>query len=296
MNHLQNGHPPEPRCSDYDDEIADFNARNKGLIDSLKASYVPAVTEIMDELSRQNRSDPTENLWWADTTLQLLSFSVFRQAEALIQLVSHGFGYSAMRLLRSLFECYIDILYIARFPDEVSELIEFYSLNITLEEFYMEKPRDYGRLQSVIAEYAKFYTPIPKKNRKKKRVQWSSRSAREKAKLVGLGDDVFAKNYNLPHFLIHTSPVEFLNYLQELAAIGEGKAWGTGEVIGAEAKADEREIADFVFIECTKTVSELLMFLGMTYDLPGSVNQLTLHAAFLPFKLSEKWGYHRPAY
>lgn len=124
-----------------------------------------------------------------------------RLFEAILNLCSQGYGASAMRLLRSLFEKVVDAYYLSEHPEEIDDFFEYYivsHLKMGHEERIREEIPDY---QERIEKF---------KKGKQFRLSWSKRDLISRARMIGMEDWLINDAYRHPNTVVHNSASEIV--------------------------------------------------------------------------------------
>jgi hypothetical protein len=176
-----------------DKEIGDFSIANKDIL-----SLILELNDLSDSFFNKSVSSDRKGL-----TIFVLGRLCSRHFENILWLAPAGYGFAASRILRSMFEKFIDATYLHKHPHLIDEfwdygLVEIHNLEgeKAAEEFNPD-------FRTIIA---KFENPKPKKGY---RYKWSKKSIREKARAVGIFKDKTLKHaYSYPNLFVHTSTTE----------------------------------------------------------------------------------------
>ncbi len=182
--------PEELLFFDYQDEIRLFNLRNPAFV-----KLLPEFNKVMDHVLIQVRTNTGDHL---GIVIHMLLRSSLRHYEAIVHLSLCGHGFSALRILRSFFEKYVDARYIHDNPEQIEDFWDYLILTThdKVKPFTADEQRTIER----------FYIDNPK--RRQKRRQWSKSNFVEKAATVGFSQSVIDGFYRHPSGFIHSSMEE----------------------------------------------------------------------------------------
>ena len=182
----------------YDAEIERFSGRNQLLV-----ALLPKLNDAMDKSFVQVCTKTNDHL---AIVVHMLLRLTLRHYEAIFHLASTGHGFSANRILRSMFEKYVDAHYIHLNPEQVADFWDYHL-------FTLEKEWGVKKLKEMDSDYRsklkKYYTTRPKTGRKIKRSRWSEANLVEKAKAIGL-DQIIEHAYRRPNAFVHSSVTEII--------------------------------------------------------------------------------------
>jgi len=142
-----------------------------------------------------------------------------RHFESITILAATGHGFSAMRVLRSMVEKYVDAAFLYKKPKQIDVFWNHQLVSAHL--------RGYSNLDSIDADWENKIKQYQTKNGKF-RLNWSKESFREKAKYIGLDSWLLENSYTLSNSFVHSSTDEILfsfekndNGLTPVGAINE---------------------------------------------------------------------------
>jgi|GEM_PF-5460667 len=228
----------------YDQEAEAFTLQNLGF-----AKHLPNLVEAIDKTLVQVKVKGGRN---PDLAVNMLCRICVRHYESLLLLLMSGHGYSAGRILRSLFEKYVDAIYLAKFPAEAEDFWD-YALFTLMEErgesFVRNYEPDYKK------KMARFYTG----RRKTPRPRWSRLDLRKKADMIPI-DPWFSQHaYKELHLYVHSSMKEIVDSLIEEEDGSISPVSGSSE--------QERRVGGVYLILATHILRNVLVLLISHFDL-----------------------------
>lgn len=181
-------------------EARRFSKRNQALILGL-----PLLLESIDMIFRQIEvpSDPSK----IELNIYMMGRLCCRLFESIFLLALAGHGFSATRILRSLFEKTVDLLYLKENPELLIDFRQFFLLELERNGF------------SDIAEEAdKDYRNIIKRFKFERNgrywPRWTKIDLISVAKKVGMEEEIILQVYRFPNSYVHTSAGEVLQSLE----------------------------------------------------------------------------------
>ena len=231
----------------YDAEIERFSGRNQLLV-----ALFPKFNEAMDKSFIQVHTTTNDHL---AIVIHMLIRLALRHYEAIFHLAMCGHGFSANRILRSMFEKYVDAHYIHLNPVQIEDFWDYHLFTLK-DEWGAE------RLQEMSPDYetklARFYTVNPRTHKKRKRPRWSKLDFVAKVDKVGANDFLEAA-YRRPSAFVHSSVTEIIAsfYLEEDDTISPA----------SESTDTERNYADSTMLAATPVAYAALKLLNEHFSL-----------------------------
>lgn len=227
----------------YQKEIELFNERNKDVL-----AFFPLLNEALDKTFKQ--ISPMGRHQMIVYALGRLSA---RHFESIMLLCMNGLGFSAMRILRSMFEKVVDGGFINNNEAVVDDFVEYYFLQLKktgFEDFAKEVDPD-------------FLTTIEKfKNPKSKgyRMSWSTDDVVSRAKACGFNDFFINYAYRIPNEFVHSS-------LGEIVHSFKTEEDGTSTAC-EDDNPNERRMADVCYkLACHLLVQTIILQIA-AFELP----------------------------
>lgn len=178
-----------------DKEIGDFSIANEDVL-----SLILELNDLSDSFFSKSVSSDRKGL-----TIFMLGRLCSRHFENILWLAPAGYGFAANRILRSMFEKFIDAAYLHKNPHLIDEFWDYglvETLNLEGEKAAEKINSDFRKI------IAKFKNPKPRKGY---RYKWSNKGLREKARDVGIFKDKTLKHaYSYPNLFVHTSTSEIV--------------------------------------------------------------------------------------
>lgn len=226
----------------YDAEIQLFARRNKNFalaFDKLNSS--------IDQIVKQVRTDTSERL---NVTIYMLSRLCIRHYESILLLASTGHGFSATRILRSMFEKLVDALYLKLEPSNLDDYWDYY--------FVEMKKMGYEHIAAKMdADYKEKIRRF--EGKKNKRSRWSTLNLVSQAKKVGFDEDIIRMVYRHSNSFVHSSLDEILSSL-----LSEQD----GSLTPTEGSSEqERRTADVAVTLSTHLIRNVLQLLVQHFQL-----------------------------
>jgi hypothetical protein len=187
---------------DYTGEIVDFNRRNQGFVQNLDV-----LNAAIDFTLKQVKTDTSER---RNAIIYMLCRLCVRHFEAILHLSMVGHGYSAARIMRSMFEKCVDAYFIASFPEAFEDFWDYHLILLEKEngsDFVKQLDPDYE------TKKLRFYSMV--RGRKVLRRSWSSSDLVSRAKKVGVDDYLIKNMYQASNKMVHSSIHEIMGSLQK---------------------------------------------------------------------------------
>lgn len=217
---------------DNENENKTFSERNQDILQLLN----PKLNNITDKIFRNSVSSNRPEI-----TIFMLGRLCVRHFESILLLCSNGHGFAAYRILRSMFEKYVDAKYLHKNPQEIDDFWDFYLLQVKKtkgEDFVKKLEPNY---ENIIKKFEQ------KKGRKTNhRINWSKKSLKTKANEVGIGNSTLNRSYNYANLFVHSSVEEMFSSLILETDNSISPVESTNNEI-------ERKLSSAVFIQAIET-------------------------------------------
>lgn len=227
----------------YKKEIELFNERNEAML-----ALFPLLNEALDKTFKQISPNGQHKM-----IVYALGRLSARHFEAIMLLCMNGLGFSAMRVLRSMFEKVVDGGFINNHKEVVDDFVEYYFLQLKktgFEDFAKKVDPD-------------FLTTIEKfKNPKSKgyRMSWSKDAVVTRAKECGFDDFFINYAYRIPNEFVHSS-------LGEIVLSFRTEEDGTSAAC-EDDNPNERRMADACYkLACPLLVQTIILQIA-AFELP----------------------------
>lgn len=175
-----------------------FNERHSRLLELL-----PSLNDTLDNVFKHTVMADRQGL-----TVFMLGRRCANDFSEILLLVSNGYGFAALQILRSMFEKLVDARHLHEHPKEVDSFWE-YHLVLLVKLGYQDIALKFD------AEWENKVAGFKTSGRKKDRTQprWTKLTLVDEAKQVGLGNHLHGAYY-LPNAFIHNSSAELLFSLE----------------------------------------------------------------------------------
>lgn len=233
--------------------IYNINLENENAIFSrenqLLLHLLPQLNEAMDTTVKQIKPFGRVEL-----IVYMLSRLCFRHYHAILLLCSNGQGFSAMRVLRSMFEKAVDAAYLNNYPDEIDDFINYHLVQLKKTGFIELAKQIDPNFENVVKSFQ-----IPSSTRL--RISWSKNDLVTRAQKVKSDPFIVRYAYRLPNEFVHSSLSEIMFSLIEE---------NDGSLSPVETENEvERAIANTCFSLASFILKDVLRMLVVAFDLPN---------------------------
>ncbi len=228
----------------YQEEIELFNERNQAAL-----ALFPLLNEALDNTFKKiSPSGRNQKIVYALGRLSARHF------EAIMLLCMNGLGFSAMRILRSMFEKIVDGGFINNNQSVVHDFVEYYFLQLKKTGFEnFAKKVDPDFLETI----EKFKNPTSKRYR----MSWSTDDVVSRAKACGFSDFFIDYAYRIPNEFVHSS-------FGEIVLSFRTEADGTTTACEHD-NPNERRMADVCYqLACHLLVQTIILQIA-AFELPA---------------------------
>lgn len=177
----------------YADDIRDFSRRHQGF---LKASA--DLNAAADEIFLQVHLQKSQR---AAVLILMLGRLCERHFESIVLLSACAQGYSAMRIVRSLFEKFVDAKYLHSFPQESSDFWDYAYVQMIREGREAQARKIEPNLMETVARF---------RRGKSWRLMWSRLNTVQKAEKVGIEPLLIDSAYRKANTMVHSSLDEIM--------------------------------------------------------------------------------------